>query len=213
MEFKVNKFDLVDIAKILGIYINEQLDWSYHISYHLIKKLNSICYGIRTVRKYMNESSLKILYFANFESVLKYGILFWGKDSMMQNIFVVQKRLIRIIKNMNYLESCRSVFRKMGVMTSYAVYIYECLMFFIRYKDLFGNKTNHGYETRTVDYNYIAHRLTLTEKSPLYMCVKLFNVLPNQIKQINTIKKFKMEIKKLLINLEPYCMKDFCQDL
>ena len=82
-----------DNAKFLGVYINEHLDWAHPID-NLVKKLNSICYGIRIVNKYMNEETLRIMYFANFESVLKYGIIFWGGDGKIQDIFIVQKRLI-----------------------------------------------------------------------------------------------------------------------
>ena len=47
-------------AKFLGIYINEFLDWTYHIGC-LSKKLRSICYGIRITSKYMNEKTLKCM--------------------------------------------------------------------------------------------------------------------------------------------------------
>lgn len=212
IELNNKELNLMENAKFLGIYINENLNWSFHIN-KLIKKLNSICYGIRIVGTYMNEKSLKILYYANFESVLKYGIIFWGRDSMTQNIFVIQKRLIRIIKKMSYLQSCRSVFKSLGIMTIFAVYIYECLMFFFRNKNLFDLKPKHEYRTRTLDINYIKHRLTLTEKSPHYMCIKLFNSLPGRLKCITSPKKFKLELRKLLIDLEPYNLKEFCPDL
>lgn len=184
----------------------------YHID-SLVKKLNSICYGIRIVNKYMNEEAPRIQYFANFQSLLAYGIIFWGGDSRIQNVFVVQKRIIRIIKRMNYLESCRSVFRKMGIMTVYAVYIFECLMFFVKHKELFEIECKHEYNTRSIDVKYPIHRLTLTERFPHYMCIKLFNVLPDNLKRIGEQKLFKRKLKKFLIELEPYSLSDFCENL
>ena len=97
-----------DNTKFLGIYINEFLDWSHHIEF-LTKKLGSICFGFRATCKYLNEKTLKIMYFANFQLFVPYRIIFWGAQSQSQSIFVIQKRLIRIIKNMSALESCLKI--------------------------------------------------------------------------------------------------------
>ena len=200
--------NIVESTKFLGLTIDEFLDWSKHINI-LLNKLNSICYGIRVVSRYMNEKTLKIMYFANFQSVLKYGIIFWGKNSQMQKIFVVQKRVIRSIKRMQFRESCRGVFRNEGILTVYAIYIYEALIYFFKNRASFELQILRGYNTRTLNVNYPIHRLTLTEKSPYYMCVKLFNELPNQIKNITNRKLFKNCIIKLLTELEPYSIDDF----
>lgn len=196
-------------AKFLGVNINECFDWSCHID-TLKRKLNSIGYGIRVVGRYMNEKTLKIMYYANFESVLRYGIIFWGRHNGAQGIFVAQKRIIRIINKMDYNKSCRNVFRSQGIMTVWALYIYECLMFLFKNRDLFDLKPKeHGYFTRTSDLSYPKHRLTLTERCPHYMCLKLFNALPDKLKKCNSEKLYKVEIRKLLINMEPYNLSDF----
>ena len=212
MEFDNNEIEISNSAKFLGIHINEHLDWSGHINI-LTKKLNSICYGIRITGKYMNQKTLRILYFANFESILKYGILFWGGHSSVQRVFVVQKRVIRVIKKKNYLESCRTVFKELGIMTTYAIYIYECLMFFVKNKNIFDLTPKHNYSTRTLDVNYPIHRLALSETCPHYMCLKFFNALPERLKNVSCHKKFKIEVRKMLVDLEPYNLRDFCQNL
>ena len=95
---------IVEQTKFLGIYIDQFLDWKHHIEM-ISQKLNSIRYGIRVIGKYMNEKVLKIIYFANFESVMKYGIIFWGQSGMANNIFIIQKRALRIIKGMGLADS------------------------------------------------------------------------------------------------------------
>lgn len=201
-----------DKAKFLGVYINENLDWSDHIN-STVKKLNSICYGMRIMGKYMDERTLRITYMANFESVLKYGVMFWGRHSSTQSIFVAQKRVLRVIKKKKYLESCRGLFRNFDIMTVYAIYIYECLLFFIKNKDRFEIQSQSRYETRTLEVMYPTHRLTLTEKCPQYMCLKLFNALPRELKTINVPKVFKKRLRKFLVELEPYSLKDYCNNL
>lgn len=82
-----------------------------------------------------------------------------------------------------------------------------------KHKGLFDLKSKHDYSTRSLDVTYPSHRLTLTEKCPHYMCLKLFNALPDRLKIINSQKLFKKELKKLLIEMEPYSMQDFCKNL
>lgn len=203
-----NRVSVSENTKFLGLHINENLDWSVHIS-QLQKKLSSVCYGIRMVGKYMNEKTLKIMYYANFESILKYGIIFWGRDGNVQPTFVAQKRLVRIVGRLEVGQSCRTVFRRMGIMTVYALYIFECLMFLFRNRTLFVQLGDHSYNTRAEYLSYPMHRLQLSEKSPEYMCIKCYNRLPLQIKRITSQRLFKSEIKKMLINLEPYGMDDY----
>lgn len=52
----------VELIKFLEIKIGEFLDLSCHI-HNEIKKIKSVCYGIRVVANYMSERSLKMTYF------------------------------------------------------------------------------------------------------------------------------------------------------
>ncbi|XP_044748943.1 uncharacterized protein LOC123309760 [Coccinella septempunctata] len=81
-------------TRFLGVHIDEFLDWNNHVEKTGLR-LSSIGYGIRVVSRYMDEKTLKILYHANFESVLRYGIVFWGCSSSIQLLFIIQKRTIR----------------------------------------------------------------------------------------------------------------------
>lgn len=193
-------------TKFLGITIEEFLSWHDHIN-NLCLKLSSIGYGIKVVSKYMNLNTLKILYHANFESVLRYGMLFWGSSLELQRVFVIQKRIIRVINKMNYLESCRGIFKKLNVLTVYGLYIFECLMFVMKNRDKFENANVRS--NRNHNLLYPNHRLTITEKSPYYMCIKFYNKLPNSIKLINSVSKWKKTLKEKLIETEPYSLQDF----
>ena len=149
------------------------------------------------------------MYFANFESVMKYGIIFWGRNGLIEKVFVAQKRVLRSIKKMKFRDSCRGIFRNEGILTVHGMYIYECLIFFFNNKDSFNMQTYHGYQTRTLNVNYPGHRLTLTERNPCYMCIKFFNHLPDNYKDIESQKIFKMSIKQMLIDLEPYSLNEY----
>jgi hypothetical protein len=50
------------------------------------------------------------IYFAYFQSQLKYVILLWGGDKRMQKILHIQKRVLMLITKKNKKESCRQKF-------------------------------------------------------------------------------------------------------
>lgn len=212
---KIN-IDGKDIAvtnntQFLGVIIDEYLKWTPQIN-KLSRKLNSICYGMKILNQYLDNKVQKTVYHANFESVMRYGIIFWGSSYEVESIFIIQKRAIRTMLGMNFRQSCRGIFKCNNILTVYALYLYECLMFLYRNQNLFAqNISSTSYNTRRQDLNYPKHRLSLTEKNPSYMCLRIFNKLPREIKEINSQNKFKKETKKLLINLEPYSLNDYFQ--
>jgi len=92
-------------SKFLGLMINSRLSWQTHID-QIVPKLNTAAYAIRSLKQVVNLETLKIAYFAFAHSILSYGIIFWGisKHSNMQ--FKIQKRMIRIIMNVDSRTSC-----------------------------------------------------------------------------------------------------------
>jgi len=81
------------------------------------------------IGKYMEEKILKMVYLANFKSVMKYGVNFWERHSLIQSVFLTQKRAVRIVKKKKYLESCKGELWSLDIMTVHAIYVYECLLF------------------------------------------------------------------------------------
>lgn len=208
-----NQLTLKNNTKFLGVHIDEHLDWSFHIDC-LENKLNSICFCIRTVSRYLNETSCRTLYFANFEGIARYGIIFWASNSKAQNIFVIQKRTIRTMYKMPPLQSCRGIFKAKRILTIHALYIYETILFTFKNRHLFDSMdSRHNYNTRTNDICFPRHRLTLLEKSPYYMGIKLFNKLNNDLKTMTQEKIFKSKLKKMLIELEPYSIQEYLDDI
>lgn len=196
-------------VKFLGIYIDDTMSWSVHIE-NLCKRLSSVCYCMRVLAAYVEYDTLKVVYHANFLSLLRYGIIFFGSSVDFQKVFVVQKRIIRIMCKMCNRESCRGVFRKGGLLTAAAVYIYEVVIFLYKHKEIVRDyRFTHNYGTRHSNYVYPQHRLTLSERTLLYAGIKFFNRLPEQLKGIECIYKFKGALFNYLNDIEPYNVGEF----
>ncbi|VEN43702.1 unnamed protein product [Callosobruchus maculatus] len=208
LNFSENTIPISANIRFLGLELDSQLKWDYHINY-LRGKLSNVCYSIKIVANYLDKKVLKVIYHSNFESRLRFGILFFGNCGDFADIFVIQKRTLRYILGMNLGESCRGKFRELGILTATGVFIQECIIYLFKNKQLFaGYEPTSGY-TRVFNYIYPKHRLALVEKGPQYTCLKLFNQLPNKLKEIDNLRLFKKKLYKLLLRLEPYKLEDF----
>jgi hypothetical protein len=66
--------------KFLGLIIDDKLSWKGHIDY-MIPELSSAYYVMRTVKPHVSHNTLKIIYYSYFDSIMNYGILFWGSST------------------------------------------------------------------------------------------------------------------------------------
>lgn len=210
ISLKNTQITTTNCTKLLGIYIDSCLKWNYQIE-NTSSKLSSACYALRVLTRYMDYKTVKLVYYGYFYSILKFGILFWGSSSDIQQIFKIQKKAIRIMMRMNYTESCRGVFRKQELLTVIGVYIFHCIIFLRKHPEKFNiDLISHKYNTRgKTNYNYPVHSLTLTEKGSYYSCIYFYNHLPEHIKNINNFKNFKSELFKYICDIEPYTVGEF----
>jgi hypothetical protein len=115
-----------DHVKFLGFYINSKLNWNEHIN-HLCKKLATSSFTLRFMRDKIDQRALVIIYYALFQSHLKYGIIFWGNASVhgIQRLLLVQKKAIRVLAQINYRDSRRAAFANLQIMTVINIYLFE----------------------------------------------------------------------------------------
>jgi hypothetical protein len=134
----------------MGLIIDDTLSWNQHI-YYIINKLCAACYVIRNIKYTVTIEMLRLIYFAHVHSIISYGIMSWGSVSLAQKVFIMQKRIIRVITDMRPRDSCREIFKRMKIMTFYSQYIlvYALLLFVINNKNLFKNNSElHEHKTR-----------------------------------------------------------------
>jgi hypothetical protein len=84
------------VVKFLGINVTESLNWHTHIN-SLGSSLSKIYFIIKTLKDAMSYYMIRLIYYAHFQSRLKYGIIFWWsvKDSL--KVFLTQRKVTRLI--------------------------------------------------------------------------------------------------------------------
>jgi molybdate-binding protein len=63
-------------TKFLGIHITENLKWTTHICI-LRLQLSKICYIIKLVQRILGLGMKRSFHHSKFESLVRYGIIFW----------------------------------------------------------------------------------------------------------------------------------------
>ena len=86
----------VKYIKFLGLLLDENLSWKYHLS-QLPKKLSRPCGILLETRNYLPTEILRCIYNSLFMSFLRYGIVVWREtlNSYIEPLFKLRKKAVR----------------------------------------------------------------------------------------------------------------------
>ena len=178
----------------------------------MIPKLNKTSYVIRVLKPLLSLEALKMVYFSTVHSIISYGLIFWGISTYSKIIFKTQKRIVRIITNSDYRDSCRELFKKLGILPLQSQYIFSLLMFVVKNKDSF--KTNSDIHSFNKRFNHDLHipvaNLAVFQKGVGYSGTKAYNSLPPTLKQLShDVFKFKTVLKRFLLANTFYTLEEY----
>ncbi len=190
----------VESTKFLGIYIDQGLTWKDQIN-GTCKRVSSGIFGLRILAKSCSEQVLRMAYFGLIFPHLSYGIKLWGGCSnvLFKRLFRLQKEAVRIISKARFRESCRVIFKETGLLTLPCLYILDVILYCQTNKVFIKSRITHNYETRGKEnLQNVHHRTTKFENLPMQVGIKLFNRLPNDLKQLDNPKHLKLELNTCL---------------
>ena len=142
----------VETIKFLGLQLDGQITWKNHI-HLLLGKLSSTCFLMGQLYYILNIDSLKLIYFANFPSIVRYGIIFWSNQHDVNKVFILQKKILRIMLGLGYRCSGRSWFKQFEISTVPCVYFYSLAMFVTCNSSYFKNNISvHSLHTRQINH-------------------------------------------------------------
>ena len=152
----------------------------------------------------MSLDVLRSTYFSYVHSIISYGIIFWGNSPHSEEIFKIQKRIIRIIMNSSKNASCWQQFKDLSILPIQSQYIFSIHLFVTKNKDQFlSNSQVHQINTRQTSDLYLpTAKSAIHQKGVYYSGIKIYNHLPTAIKDLSGYKnKFKLALKRnLLLN-------------
>ena len=215
LEIIVNnhKIECSEYEKLLGIQIDKSLSFVKHIDYvckNLTSKISLLC----KIKQYLPLETRKLYYNAYILPVMDYCLTVWGSTSKYQldRILRLQKRAARIILDMPPDTPSMPLFEKLGWLT-----VHERLEFnkaVLLYKsthdltpsyisDLFEFHSSQNYNVRSASNNNMLikrHNSKIFEKSLQYEGPRLWNSLPQPIRNSQSLPTFKTAMSNFIIS-------------
>jgi hypothetical protein len=138
----------INNTKFVGLELDKNISWKNHVR-KILPKLSSACYLARRMYPCCKSNTLKMIYFAYFHAIMEYGIIFWGDSVESKQIFQKQKRIIRIMTGSTSRISCRTLFKKLQILTLTSQYILSLMRFLSSNLEIYKSNTLvHNMNTR-----------------------------------------------------------------
>ncbi len=194
--------------KYLGILIDENLSYGYHINY-ICKKLNRSLFCLNRVRYLLDGGALRTLYFSLFQSHLLYCNIIFNccSQTNINRILTLQKKAIRTITNSNYNAHTQPLFSKLNILPFDKLLTLNKSTFIhsIYHKNHHRSFQNTWILNQQRDLEHTLRNQNLFQlpfprteqfkKSPLYFLPKAWNDLPDEIKCQENPYTFKIALK------------------
>ena len=193
--------------KFLGVIIDEKITWK-HVKYISTKISRSISV-IAKVKYMLNSASLHILYCSMILPYLNYCTFVWGNtyNSTLKPLLTLQKRAIRLIHKVHFLEHTNLLFFKSKIIKFYDIVEFQTAQFVYKacnkklpyhLQNKFKNYTGCYKLRNELNFKIPLFRTRKKSFSITITGVRLWNSLKMDLKQSQNIDHFKNRYKKML---------------
>ena len=134
---------------------------------------------------------------------------------LRNNIFRMQKKIVRIMVGIRNRDSCREYFKRLKILPLQSQYLLSLLLFVAKNVHHFRlNSEIHDFNTKNKSNLHLPpSKLTVFQRGPYYSGIKAFNNLPIHVKKLLPAKKqFKRALKDYLYSHSFYslCTWTYC---
>ena len=132
VRFKDKLLSCENSVKYLGVFIDRNLNFKNHIE-HVCKKVSKLLGFLHHSKRMLSQYLKKVFYNCYIKPVISYGLLVYGStsESLLKPIFVLQKKILRLIYNLKKHDTCTHLFAESGLQTVYELYLRELLKFLL----------------------------------------------------------------------------------
>jgi hypothetical protein len=134
-------------------------------------------------------------------------------DELNMRTLRIQKRVIRSMVGVSSRTSSRQLFKELNILTLASLHILEVICFIRKYRQSVELNSNvHTYNTRRkMDIHIQSYNTEIyKKKSVINTGTKVYNKLPGYIKEIDSYKAFKKELKSFFLLLHTfYSVEEF----
>lgn len=201
-----------DTVRYLGVYIDEKLKWESHIRH--ISSILSRNIGIINRSKYfLGQKHRFLLYNALVLPYLNYCCLVWGNapQSFINKLFVLQKKIVRIIDNQPRLAHTNPIYLKLKILKVKDIARHQTVV--VLHNVITGNappviaslfeftQINHRALRVARHFEEIFTRKLYRTRTISWIGPRLWNsIVATRFPHINSIPRTKKQIKEMVKN-------------
>ena len=190
-------------SKFLGVFVDEKLKFKDHIDYisKKISKSIGIIYKLSQLK--MPSKVLKQLYYNLIYSHLNYNVCCYAStyDIHLNKLYLLQKRVIRIINNASFYAHTDPLFFSNGILKIHDIHKLNIGLYMYVNNMSAQFRRTHDYFTRGHDNLLpLDARLTLTQNSLSVVGPNIWNTIPEEIRNSPSRNSFKFNYKKFLLS-------------
>jgi len=204
----------VDSLKYLGVQIDKNLSWKPHVE-HVCSKIKRTIGLLSKTRYFVNSAILLQLYYSLVYPYIIYGIVVWGHtyDSTLNPIFILQKKLVRIMTFSHYNAHTNQLFYNLKILKLPDITFLQTALFMFDYysgnlPETFSNfftqvHNLHHYNTRLASkltYTLPRARTNYGKLNIKFSGVKCWNSIDDSIKNVKTKTLFREKLSGVLLS-------------
>ena len=204
----------VQKEKLLGVWIDDKLNWEYHINLEMCKLIGARLALFRRIRSYLDVTTCKLYYNGYILPLMDYCSLVWGtcSDHNLNRIYMLQKSAAHIILESYRYTSTELLFNQLGwEHPSKRIYKKRMILVFKAlngmapsYLTNFFKNVNpvHSYTLRSLSTNNLFLERGTTEmhrKRLSYLAANQWNNLPDEVKKAKTLNGFKRKLNASIL--------------
>ena len=204
------RLERVSSVKFLGVYLDEHLLFTAHVTY-VLKKTSKYLPILYKIRRSLNRNTLKLIYNSLIHANLMYCISTWGfcYRNRFNLLLVLQKKLVRAITFGTSFSGSVPLFRDLNLLPLDHLSIYSVNVFV--HKTLLNSSSSalfeiyiaDAYNTRLSNSNSLSIPniiSTHSRQSIRWTGARCWNDLPQGLREETMHKSFKSKLKKYLVS-------------
>jgi hypothetical protein len=198
--------------KLLGVMIDEYLSFDAHVT-HLCAKTSKSLFCLNRIKNFVDQHSMKMLYYAMIHSHLSYCINVYGSANTtnLQRLRIKQKESIRVITNSGYREHTAPLFKLTCIMPLDDMIKFAKLLFMHRhahrtlplsFHDMWLQNRNQNPARLLRNANDLRippHNFASLTRLPLFAFPRAWNEENENRKSIQSYNLYKKQIKLALL--------------
>lgn len=202
--YKDATLQMISFDKILGVYVDNNLSWSFHVNF-LTKKISSYLWLLSKIKGFLSVENRVKFYKAYIQPHLDFCNIIWGNASQthLLKIYRLQKRACRIILNYE-IDDMTENLNKLRILTIYEriflrkakfmfkVYVQEAPIYIQNMFEptILNNNSRILRSSSSNNFTIPKPNKELFKHSMSYSGALIWNVLPEYIKVSNNITTF-----------------------